>query len=493
MLPDVEKWIREQNFDKSILLLQDVLDYLEQPHNTVRQQLRNIKKEEFAPNERIIFYITQDCDTNLINYIWDACLDIDIPDFFVIFYSNIELLNFKFESLPVDLTYRKIKNPTNFNFPKSLCPEPWINLEIGTSGRMRPCCVYDQSINSIKELSLTDAMNIDALQNLRKEFLQGKKPAGCNLCWKNEELGKTSKRQRSNFFYGNLIDEIDYNNIVATTRTMDIKLGHVCNLKCRICGPNASTSWVNEIDDNKDQLPDLWNYKNKLEWWHSTADNTFIEKMDEISNDLRFLSFAGGEPLFEKNHRKLLEIFVNKGLSNQIELHYNSNGTQYPVKTLEMIDKFKKVAITFSIDNIGKRFEYERHGSSWTHVDATLRRYISERPHYRYSLFQTVNIFNIFDVSSVMQYAEEIGVGYEMHFLEDPIEFCVDNLPMIAKEKIIEKYSNLPDNQFYRAIINKMSHQGTYDPVVFWNSVNRIDKIRKESFAEIYPDMAKFL
>jgi hypothetical protein len=46
-----------------------------------------------------------------------------------------------------------------------------------------------------KEHSITEVMNSKAMEDLRKQFLDGKKPSSCNSCWKEEAVGKTSKRQ----------------------------------------------------------------------------------------------------------------------------------------------------------------------------------------------------------------------------------------------------------------------------------------------------------
>ena len=64
----------------------------------------------------------------------------------------------------------------------------------------------------------------------------------------------------------------------------------------------------------------------------------------------------------------------NNGYADNIEIHYNTNGTQFPEEFIETWRKFRKVEIAFSIDNLGERFEFERSGAKWAEVEAKIGR-----------------------------------------------------------------------------------------------------------------------
>jgi hypothetical protein len=45
------------------------------------------------------------------------------------------------------------------------------------------------------------------------------------------------------------------------------------------------------------------------------------------------------------------------GIAGQVEIHYNTNGTQYPDGAEDIWQHFKTVEIAFSIDDVEGRFE----------------------------------------------------------------------------------------------------------------------------------------
>jgi hypothetical protein len=86
----------------------------------------------------------------------------------------------------------------------NFCVLPWISLETGPTGTVRPCCLADDEIvdnNGNKfELSTADfavVQNSNYMRQLREEFLAGEKPKTCRKCWNEEQSGRTSKRMHT--------------------------------------------------------------------------------------------------------------------------------------------------------------------------------------------------------------------------------------------------------------------------------------------------------
>ena len=81
----------------------------------------------------------------------------------------------------------------------NVCPLPWTHLEVDVNGGASPCCLYKGSVPNVKvyETSLKTIQKDAYMQNLRKQFVDGKRPAGCQSCWQEEDAGKTSKRLNS--------------------------------------------------------------------------------------------------------------------------------------------------------------------------------------------------------------------------------------------------------------------------------------------------------
>ena len=71
--------------------------------------------------------------------------------------------------------------------------------------------------------------------NLQKQFIDGKKPAGCMRCWKEEDAGIKSKRQ------------LDYERFQDDFDKVDLKRTEFKNIELNFCttGPHQ-TMWGEE-------------------------------------------------------------------------------------------------------------------------------------------------------------------------------------------------------------------------------------------------------
>ena len=88
---------------------------------------------------------------------------------------------------------------------------------------------------------------------------------------------------------------------------------------------------------------------------------------------MEYFEFTGGEPFMIKDHFKILMHCVEKGYAKNIDIHYNTNGTQLPPQEIfDLWSCFKHVEVAFSIDDVGEPFEYQRHPAKWREVNQNL-------------------------------------------------------------------------------------------------------------------------
>lgn len=141
------------------------------------------------------------------------------------------------------------------SLPEKICMLPWISIETSPIGTSRPCCLAideitraDGSKYSLRENTLEEIYHSPYMQNLRSDFLAGNKPATCQRCWDEEAAGRTSKRINSRIRLKEYYNSIDFQNTNPNQLWfIDLKLGNICNLKCRICVPvslDCLWSWV---------------------------------------------------------------------------------------------------------------------------------------------------------------------------------------------------------------------------------------------------------
>lgn len=98
------------------------------------------------------------------------------------------------------------------NKDKSFCVLPWIHLATHPIGTVTPCCVTDMKDGVstaaqdnddrahlfLSKDSLESIANSKKFKEVRKQMLNGQKPAVCQKCFKYEDGGVESKRIESN-------------------------------------------------------------------------------------------------------------------------------------------------------------------------------------------------------------------------------------------------------------------------------------------------------
>ena len=389
------------------------------------------------------------------------------------------------------------------------CILPWISIETTPMGTARPCCLYTDEIPEIdlSKHTLEDAFNSKAMRDLRRSFRRGEKPDGCRNCWREEDAGKKSKREYMLEKFKHI--DVDYKDNNGNELVfLDLKLGNICNLKCRICGSWSSSKWAKEeLDyepDNKDHVARDWLKKGQ---WPRKSPG-FWENMDELLPQIKYFEFTGGEPWMIKEHFELLQRAVDKGYAKDIDIHYNTNTTQFP-KDPTIWKHFKHVKIAFSVDNTEERFEYERYGAKWRTSNNNIKKVHALRDEgypITTQLCCTWNIQNIYYLDEILTWAETMNFN-SIHFnlMHDPWEFSLARTPAQARSPIMLylqkqqiKHNNYKDDiiALKKMVINAKYNEQSTDPIdgtALHNKLRQTDLYRNQNFAESHSKIAKVL
>lgn len=381
---------------------------------------------------------------------------------------------------------------TYVDTPKTICMLPWTSMEVTPMGTYRPCCLYGESIPNVSVHdghSIHDAQHSDYMKNLRQQFLAGEKPSGCNMCWQEESVpGRMSKRKATFAKLRNIKPK--YEESAVTPIFLDLKLGNICNLKCRICGSWSSSKWAQEeIDiangDNntaKEQLSKGQWPRRIPSWW---------EALEDALEHIEYLEFTGGEPFLINEHFDLLEKLVERGYSSKIDIHYNTNGTIWPVRN-DIWKHFKQVEIAFSIDDTGKRFEYQRYGTSWEGTQEVIQKAIASP--YKLQVCTTFNIQNAYYWPETEDWIYKQGLR-DIHYniLHEPPMFNLRNLPADIKYIYGQRMRMCHNANKIDQVIKFMELPGENMLPALKERLAKSDAYRKQSFAETHPDVWKMI
>lgn len=408
------------------------------------------------------------------------------------------------------------------------CILPWIHMATYTNGKSLLCCLAQPTDDD--RLNLNNA-TIDAIwnsyyfKNARKDMMAGKALPACRHCWKEEASGIRSHRMNENNLWTKKLGREYIDNLIASTRedghldqeviTLDLRLGNTCNVQCVMCRPTDSSKWVKAAEtiaaDSEGEVKHDWEWKiqdhkqNSFEW--AADDEFWIDEIEPLLPNMRHFIFAGGEPLYLKNHKRFLKKCVESGHAQNIELRYHTNGTIMPDDIIELWSNFKFVELMLSIDGIGDQNYWLRYPTDWATVEKTLDKVENAPPHIVGKVLCTVSALNIWYLPDFAEWLfakdyKKIGIHdhqgmFHPGILHFPQYLCSKVLPQEIKEqvtvkllKFIEKYPDKNKVQELRSVVDFMNSEDWSDK---WDALNRyissIDRMRKTSFVDSFPEL----
>jgi MoaA/NifB/PqqE/SkfB family radical SAM enzyme len=394
---------------------------------------------------------------------------------------------------------------------------PWISIETSPIGTARPCCLAHDEITDehgvkydLNKDNIETIYHSEYMQNLRSQFRAGVKPATCNRCWDEEAAGRTSKRIHSQVRLKELYTQVDWaNDTPDQLWFVDLKLGNICNLKCRICGSWSSSKWA---DEELKYMPKDFDKKQHIAYtwlkqgaWPRNQDTNFWNNLRELLPNIKYIEFTGGEPWLIQEHFDLLEYAVVQGYSKHIDIHYNTNGTVMPDQ-LWLWQHFGRVDIAFSIDNVGERFEYERYGAVWDEVVENIDTIHRIRDTWKGSIHNsnittqlcfTVNIQNVYYLDELLAWADTKGFNnIYFNMLHSPDHVSVQRMTPQAQELVLNKLKTVFwTSAFYQkeidSVINFIELGTGSNGAEFLEKMQRTDAYRKENFALTHPEIAQ--
>lgn len=391
------------------------------------------------------------------------------------------------------------------------CVLPWISLETSPIGTVRPCCLAEQEIPDdqgqkfdLNTAKFGDIQNSAYMRDLRGQFLRQEQPETCRKCWQEESAGRTSKRMHTLNRLKHMIPDQTWSKDAAPLMFLDLKLGNICNLKCRICGSWSSSTFATEelahIDPGQSKRDNHHYVMLKKGAW-PRENLSFWSEIDRVSEQIHYIEFTGGEPFMIQEHFDLLQTLVDRGIAKGIEIHYNTNGTQFPEHAEKIWSQFKFVEIAFSIDDVAERFEYQRTNAVWNQVTENIKRFQLMRarmPNLRLQVCSTVNVFNVLYLEDLARWIDQQNFDFVYwNMLHEARCFCISTLTSRAKQVATQRLQQAHFTQRNQAEINKIiefMHNGSsIDPGELLSKIQELDHRRGQDLAQVMPELAEIL
>jgi MoaA/NifB/PqqE/SkfB family radical SAM enzyme len=409
---------------------------------------------------------------------------------------------------------------------------PFTGLATREDGAIKACC-RSHPVGFIQDNSLEEIWNNDTIKRIRRQVLNNERPPECEPCFNLEDQGVESLRMRHVggkipearvILYPNTLDNLteDY-SLPFEIPTIELKLNNLCNLKCRMCHPGDSTSW-NDWDQVEDfykaenniisilvdkhdlkNKPHLDKFQDNPKWW---------ESLTKLIPYFRRVEFAGGEPLMDPQHYRILDMLAPYG--HQIEIKYATNLSMLGKSNRTVWDywpKFKSIAVNVSIDGIGPSYEYIRGNASWADLIDNIKQIQTITNISRIVGAVTIQVSNILVLDKIIEYfLDDLGIVFHSHRVEYPKQLSAQVLPRELQQLAIEKLYAIKDRVHGFKMVKQHPRLLTYTLGQIQDNINylmardqsnrwqdcvefnrRLDITRNQSFTDVTPEFKPYV
>ena len=369
-----------------------------------------------------------------------------------------------------------------------------------------PCCAYT---NNPKLNSPQQYWNSDQLKNIKSNMIADVRDSGCNICWDKEDRGFASLRNHSNTIYEKYVDDIINGKTFDQPVVLDLRLGNLCNLKCRMC----TSEWSSQIADEILSNPELEWDSVPSEKLTSVSDNTW-ELLDNWIGRVERVFMTGGEPTIIKKNLEYIQKIIQTGRGKDIELIFTTNATNVNREFLRLAENFKSVHFAVSIDAVEDLATYIRFPSDWDTIKQNLN--IIGQNNFGVGINTTVQWLNMTRLTEMFNFIEEYidskpkqfaGVWFQL--VTTPSYLDPIYAPRFMKEIAIEQISNFLENSklfqnekfnniLYGDLKNGLESTRTFlqnniqlekHKDVFLKKMEQLDRIRGQNLFDVLPEL----
>ena len=405
---------------------------------------------------------------------------------------------------------------------------PFTGLATREDGAVKVCC-RSQPVGWIQDDSLENIWNGPQIREVRKQVLNGERPAVCKPCFDLEDQGVESLRQRHingvipeariNLYPNAVLEEV----LPFEFPTMEIKLNNLCNLKCRMCNPLDSTNWKDwdkvvpfYKKENNYLVPTVERLVTKPGQYIGPFDDSdnWWESFEKLLPHFRRVEFAGGEPLMDPQHYKILDML--KPYGKNIEIKYATNGTTLGISQGRTIHDywphFRSVAVNVSIDGIHDVYNYIRGNGDFNQVEENIKE-IKKIPNVsRVVGAFTAQAGNILQAAECIDYfINTMDIVFYSHRVSYPnclsAQVLPNDLKALAITKLLAVKSQVDTWQAVKKnpLLAKITHQQIQDNINYLQSKDQynlwqdflefnhaLDATRNQNLFKVIPEFASY-
>ena len=383
---------------------------------------------------------------------------------------------------------------------KSYCAKLWNHQYVHMSGSFRYCCATMENLKDkkgnrlhINNNSLENAWNSEDIRQARLRMINGESIPACVKCVEQEDRGYQSMRDKRDMALNFVRTEKD-GSVVHAPSSIELHLGNLCNLKCKMCGQQYSNQIGKELLEIGKDDPDF------LEWISKESGNVNIwtnnlsveyrwfqnkkiknKLFNYIANHITDMVVIGGEPTVIPEFWELFEYLEQRDRLNNMSITLTTNLTNVNPKMTNWLPRLKSWKVWASVDGLGERTEYIRYPSNFKKVCDNLDFYKGLLAHNngKIVLSPAIQLLNIDQLDDILRWwldfsggdlRDKFGVSW-MAQVWYPTICNYDILPIEHKKRVADKLElSIPEFEAYKEINT-------------WYK-NQIDNLRRDTYTE---------
>lgn len=341
----------------------------------------------------------------------------------------------------------------------SFCILAWSHFHTHVDGTVHLCCLSHRPVlnscggnASIRHEKPLAIWNGDDFTKIRRAMLEGERIPHCQVCYDHEANGFVSRRQNMNQFFPQHRDtESNFRDCIIDPSSpltakppiyFDIRLGNICNLKCRMCGPESSSQLEgDEVAVKWHSSPETPRVGLDVSEWPEAVD--LLEQLKVFCVGAVRIDLMGGEPTLNESQLEILEYMVEKNLAMNVDLGIISNLTNVRKRAFDLFGMFKSTEIRISIDGIGSVYDYIRFPGRWDAVSRNIKQLQASYPNFKLKAFPTIQAYNILNLTEILDWCVENHLFCELgNILFLPPYLNVFVLPAAARQTAALKLTN---------------------------------------------------
>ena len=407
------------------------------------------------------------------------------------FYNTVRIAKEMAEFVTVKFLNSTHANGISFfehlvNTNSSFCIFPFIEL-LANNGSTTVCCRSQTPITNINELK--DYATDPNYQAIRSKMLAGEKILEhCDHCYRYEALGMRSARQQETVEWANRLGLKNLDDLSQIQHPVyyEVRPSNVCNLQCRMCGPESSHLLAKEYQ----QLGLVENYQD-LEY--TNFDFINIEHIKK-------LYVAGGEPTAMPEFYDFLDRCI-QFQHTDFEIIVNTNATKINRRFRQQLTHFSNLQFIVSVDGVAEINHYIRWPSNWSNIVDNVH-YLQNNNHV-VSFNITVSIYNILRLHELLKFLDLNFPGLVIHAqLAESIGDRLSALNYPAADTVLknlEPIRQLPSYQnnpllssFVDGLITHYSNCPRHDSAKlaeFFKFNDRLDQSRGVKMQDYIPEL----